>query len=339
MPREFERFYEFPQTQVENEWLKTRLETLSVKETIILTAAVQRKPPETALDAINLLASLQDYEICFPAHGYEDLGKFYLIDANLDLPELVLAHTDLESLGVAYEDAHPGLFVGDCYVMYPTGEQQKPYDGTNLATLKDDDWSVKVKLASSAKPEGVWLRLPDYSDANDGAPDEIVLALRELGVQKVSECTVLDARCIFPEAGNLMEQYDDPADLIHDGNKLGFILDERAQGMQDFEQKLAAAMEYDDCRTLRDVIGCAEEIRRFSFVMGDKLEEYAKSELKKAGAPDMLVEAGLFDLEGFAEESLAQNGYRLDRTESVYLKPREQVQQMAQGAMAMEQKM
>lgn len=311
--------------------MEERLSTLSAKESIILAAARQRNPPETAADAINLLASLLDYEICFPAHGYEDLGKFYLTDANLDLPELVLAHTDLEALGVAFEDSHPGLFVGGCYVMYPTGEQQKPYDGTNLATLKDDDWSVKVKLASSAKPEGVWLRLPDYSDANDGAPDEAALALRELGVQSVSKCTLADAKCIFPEAGNLMEQYDDIVELICDGNNLGFLLDERAQGMQNYEQKLAAAMEYDDCRTLKDVIGCADEIRRFSFVMTDKLEDYAKSELKKAGAPEMLIEAGLFDLKGFAEDSLEQSGYRLDRTESIYIKPRqqEQVQEMS----------
>ena len=339
MNTDYNEFFHLPHTRAEGDWMEERLSTLSAKESIILAAARQRNPPETAADAINLLASLQDYEICFPAHGYEDLGKFYLTDANLDLPELVLAHTDMEALGVAFEDSHPGLFVGDCYVKFPTEPQQAPYDGTNLAAIKDDDWRVKVKLASPAKPEGVWLRLPDYSDANDGAPDEAALALRELGVQSVSKCTLADAKCIFPEAGNLMEQYDDIVELICDGNNLGFLLDERAQGMQGFEQKLAAAMEYDDCRTLKDVIGCAEEIRRFSFVMADKLEDYAKTELKKAGAPEALIDGGLFDLTGFAEDSLERSGYRLDRTESVYLKPRQQEQQMTQGAMSMEQTM
>ena len=331
--------FRLPHTPAEGDWMEERLTTLSAKESIVLAAAWQRILPETAMDAINLLASLRDYEIRCPASGYEDLGKYYLTDAKLDLPELVLAHTDMAALGAAFEDSHPGLFIGDCYVIYPKDPEQKPYDGTNLAALKDDDWSVKVKLASPSHPEGVWLRLPDYSDETDGAPDEVALAIRELGIEKYGEGTILDARCILPEAGNLMEQYTNPTELIYDGNSLGYPLDERAQGMQDFEQKLAAAMEYEDCRTLKDVIGCAEEIKRFSFVMGDKLEEYAKSELKKAGALEMLVEAGLFDLEGFAEESLAQNGYRLDRTESVYIKPREQEQQMAQGAMAMEQKM
>ena len=326
MTIDYNEFFQLPHTPAEGDWLEERLTTLSAKESIILAAARQRNPPETVVDAINLLVSLQDYGICCPAHGYEGLGKFYLADAKLNLPELVLAHTDMAALGVAFEDSHPGLFIGDCYVTYPTAPDQKPYDGTNLAAIKDDDWSVKVKLASPSKPEGVWLRLPDYSDETDGAPDEVALALRELGIEKYGEGTILDARCILPEAGNLMEQYTNPTELIYDGNNLGYLLDERAQGMQGFEQKLAAAMEYEDCRTLKDVIGCAEEIRRFSFLMSDKLEEYARSELKKAGAPEMLIEAGLFDLEGFAEESLEQSGYRLDRTESVYIKPREQEQ-------------
>ena len=104
-----------------------------------------------------------------------------------------------------------------------------------------------------------------------------------------------------------------------------------------FEQKLAAAMEYDGCRTLKDVICCADEIRRFSFVTTDKLEDYARSELKKAGAPEALIDGGLFDLEGLARDSLEQSGYRLDRTGSVYLKPRQQEQELSRGAMPMEQ--
>lgn len=336
---DYNEFFRLPHTRAEGDWMEERLTTLSAKETILLAAARQRNPPETAVDAINLLVSLQDYSIRFPAHGYEDLGRSYLADAGLELPELVLAHTDMEALGVAFEDAHPGVLVGGCYVMYPDEQEQKPYDGTNLEALKDEGWSVKVKLASPSQPKGVWLRLPDYSDANDGAPDEIAIALRELGVDKLCQCAILDAKCVFSEAGNLMEQYDDPVELIHDGNNLGFLLDERAQGMQDYERKLAAAMEYDDCHTLKDVIGCADEIRRFSFVTTDKLEEYAISELKKAGVPELLIEAGIFDLTGFAEDSLTENGYRLDRSESVYIKPRQQEQQIEQNPAAMRQYM
>ena len=334
---DYNAFFRLPHTKAEGDWMEERLSTLSAKETILLAAAQQRHPPETARDAINLLASLQDYSIIFPTHEDEDLGKCYLADAGITLPALVLAHTDMEAQGVAYEDAHPGLFIGNSYVMYPTAPEQKPYDGTNLETLKDDGWSVMVKLSSSAKPEGVWLRLPDSSLVDDGAPDESEVALHELGVDTFSRCKLLDARCIFPEAGNLMEQYDDPVELIIDGNNLGFLLDEQAQGMQEYVTKLVAAMEYEDCRTLKDVIGCADGIRRYSFLMADKLSEYARSELKKAGAPEMLIEAGLFDMVGFARDSLEQNGYRLDRTGSVYIKPREQEQRQEQDMPSMQQ--
>ena len=336
MSSDYTNFFELPRTPKEKEWLEERLETLSVKESAILAAAVQWHPPETAADAINLLSSLPDYDACCLVHDEEDLGRIYLADAGLELPDLVLAHTDMAALGVAFEDSHPGTFIGDCYVMYPVDPRQEQYDGTNLATVKDEGWSVKVKVGSPRHPEGVWVRLPDYDD-NSGAPHgEIDMALRKLEAG-IGECMILDARCVLPEAGNLMEQYDDLAELLFDGNNLGFLLDERAQGMQGFEQKLAAAIEYDDCQTLKDVIGCAEEIRRFSFVTTDKLEDYARSELKKAGAPEALIDGGLFDLEGLARDSLEQSGYRLDRTESVYLKPRQQEQQMTQGAMLMEQ--
>jgi len=320
-------FFDFPQTPAENEWLKERLETLSAKESIILSAAIQRNPPENVVDAINLLASLQDYDIRFPVSSYEDLGKHYLVEADLHLSELALAHTDMDALGRAFEDSHPGLLIGDYYVMYPGNARITVYNGTNLAAFKDEDWSVKVRIASAANPDGVWVRLPDYEDLGGGPRDEISIAVRELGVKSIDGCSILDARCILPEAGNLMEQYSDAAELVYDGNNLGYALDERAQGMRGFEQKLAAVMEYENCQTLQDVIRCADEIRQYSFVTKDKLEEYATSELKKAGAPEALIVGGVFDLEGFAKESLTQSGYQLDCSGSVYIKPRQPEQE------------
>lgn len=333
MRSDYEMFFDFPQTPAENEWLEERLETLSAKESIILSAAIQRNPPESILDTINLLATLKDYEIRFPVSSYEDLGKHYLAEAGLHLPELALAHTDMEALGCAFEDSHPGLFVGDYYVMYPEESEKLVYDGTNLAAFKDDEWSVKVKIASAEKPDGVWVRLPDYEDSPDGPRDEISTAVRELGAKSIDGCFILDARCILPEAGNLMEQYSDAAELVYDGNNLGYALDERAQGMRGFDQKLAAVLEYEGCQTLRDVIRCADEIRQYSFVTKDKLVEYATSELKKAGAPEALIAGGVFDLDGFAKESLAQNGYQLDSTGQVYVKLREEEQRMSEAPM------
>lgn len=326
MRSDYAMFFEFPRTPTENDWLKERLETLTVKESIILDAAIQYAPPENVEDAINLLASLPNYGVCYPASCSEDLGRFYLDEAELHLSELVLAHTDMEALGCAFEDGHPGTFVRDCYVIFPTEPVQRLYNGTNLASIKDDDWSVKVKIGTSDNPEGVWLRLPDYGEIGSGPRDEINIALRELGGRSFDECTILDAKCILPEAGNLMDQYDDLAELLYDGNNLGFFLHERCQGMQGFEKKFAAATEYMGCKTLDDVLLCAEKMGELSFVTSDRLSDYAKSELKKAGAPESLIAGGLFDLEGFAKDSLERNGYSTSSSGDVYVKMRSQEQ-------------
>ena len=64
-----------PHTQEEKRWLKERLETLSAKESIILAVAMQRFPPATGVDAVNLLIDLQDYTVC-AADTYEHLADY-----------------------------------------------------------------------------------------------------------------------------------------------------------------------------------------------------------------------------------------------------------------------
>ena len=75
------------------------------------------------------------------------------------------------------------------------------------------------------------------------------------------------------------------------------------------------------------MIDCAERMGQYCFVMVDELEDYARTELEKAGAPEMLIDCGVFDLKDlkdFAEDSLDQNGYVPDFTGCVYIKPRQQ---------------
>ena len=88
-----------PLTSAEREWLTSRLETLSVKESYQLSAALMRSrrlqelmgknreelqatvlrmKPDVAVEAINCLLTLHDYEVCHPAGSYEALGRFFL---------------------------------------------------------------------------------------------------------------------------------------------------------------------------------------------------------------------------------------------------------------------
>ena len=80
-----------PLMEQEQRWIMERLDTLSVKEQYQLSAAILRTgkleelagktgwelqtailhmDPKVAVDAVNCLLSLEDYQICFPAGSY-----------------------------------------------------------------------------------------------------------------------------------------------------------------------------------------------------------------------------------------------------------------------------
>ena len=319
MKNDFNRVSALPHTEAEKDWLDERIETLSTKEAIVLTAAISQYPPQTAADAVNLLMGLQDYEVHSPASNYKDLAALYLEEYRLNLPEAILTHTDMEALGKAYASKHPGSFLGDCYVVFPNAHPKRLYDGGNLNEVQDTNWSVKVKLASEENTEGVWLRLPDTGEADKGQ-GEIYFALRELHVHSLEECLTTDARYILPEAGNLLDQYDGAMDLVYDGNDLGFLLDEQGEGMPRFFEKFAAAIDCADCRTLAEILEVGQDLSSYNFVMDDEAAEWAVSKLRDCGVPDTLIDSGAFDLEEIADDLLYQAGYRLNGTVTAYVK-------------------
>lgn len=202
---DFKELLELPGTPQEQTWLEERLETLSVWESHALAAVSMRHPPEKAADAINSILNLSGCTI-HPAGSYEDLGRSSLGGAS-NLPEDVLPYVDFDHIGQEFENKHTGLFIGGYYVEYPKKTAEPSYPGENILFLEDSDWSVKLKLASPAVPEGVWLCLPDYEPVNELGVGEINMALRELRVNSLDECTLLEARCVLPEVGDLMTQY------------------------------------------------------------------------------------------------------------------------------------
>jgi hypothetical protein len=236
-----------------------------------------------------------------------------------------MEYVDTQKLGASYAERHPGVFTMNAYVLSPRQEDNAiRYDGTNLVSLEDDGWSVKLKLASERVPEGVWLRLPDYSEFGDERPDEIRLALDALGVDTINECTLLDAKCILPEAGDLMEQYDDLADLIYDGQNLGFVLDERGQGMPGFMEKFAAALEYENCHRLGFALDISQNLRCYNLVTENELHDFAVRELRAQGMSDEILASGCIDLDAYADDLLTARGYTLTANESAYIARNEQ---------------
>ena len=120
-----------------------------------------------------------------------------------------------------YEELHPGVFIGDCFVVLPGREPKQTYDGTNLDKVQETDWSLRLRLAAPAVPKGAWACLPDHAFAEpDSRLGEIALALRELKAETIQECDLLEVRCSLPGITILQDEYDDLNDLIRDGRRL-----------------------------------------------------------------------------------------------------------------------
>ena len=300
-------------------WIKERLQTMSTMEEAILGAAIMRKPPQSAADTINHILTLDYYGVCVGADSYEALGEFYLShELGKKLPQEAMPFVDLYFLGINYENSHPGLFVGNCFVECPSQEFTPLYDGVRLPE-EDYSWSLRLKLASPNHPEGVWLKLPDYQDMLE-KPDEIEMAFQKLGVDFNCECTLLDVRCSLPGITGLKD-YDSLDDLIRDGQNLGYILSEQGEGDPDFMRKFLSALEYEGCTDLKLALDISQNLHCYDFVPADKLYEHGEKLLKEE-IPDLdeLVAPGGIDFEGYAKSILEKEGAVLTQGGQMYIK-------------------
>ena len=274
-----EMLLRLPGTAEEREWLEEHLEVLSVKERIALAAAVERRPPAAMADAVNHLLSLNSYAAHNCSRGYEALGD--LILSEQFVPWEQRPFFDKAALGRLYEEQHPGQFIGNIYLEYPRDQYTLHYDGTDLPEAEAERWRVRLKLASEAVPEGVWIRLPDYEAAFGDDPGDIAFALDELRVKLIQECTLLDARCVLPCVQGLAGQYDKLSDLIDDGQELGFLLDQRGQGDPNFLERFAAALELEDCRRLNDAVCIGYNLDSYELASVDAFLDQIKQELDR----------------------------------------------------------
>ena len=316
MSGNFSELLSFPHTDAEGKWLRERLETLSVKESAVLTALLSWKEPKTAADAVNLLMNVGQCEVYSPVLNYADLGERYLKEQGVKLPSGAEEFTDMEALGRICERKSPGQFVGDCYVLRPESVMPELYSARNPESLSDG-WNIRVKLASESCPEGVWIHLPDYNFVEDELTGEIGIALRRLGAEGIGECRILDAQCDVPGVGDIPTQYDSVEALLYDANNMGFILDERGQGAPDFREKFAAALEYENCETLADAVSIGDEAGSYEVVKVENLRDFAEKRLEDGGVPPEMRAA--VNLEEYAEGRLLDSGFRKSRDGTLFV--------------------
>lgn len=281
--RDFKKLYTLSGTAEEEKWLRERLETLSAKEQLILTAAQIRQPAGSMAEAVRQLQSLTGYSVCGPARSYQELGELYL-KSDTNTPAEWYPFANLERLGWWYEDQHPGLFLGKGYVEYPSRSQEMQ---------AEMPWCVRLKLSSPSIPEGVWLRLPDREMGQAGRMDEVEMALDALGAQDLEECTLLEARCVLPEITGLIEGSPSLTHLVSNAQELGMILSEVGPG---FMEQLRRTLAKKECHSLEEAIGIAKEAVSLDCDFSDAPKLFAKEMLRKSGVPEELVEQGYFDL-------------------------------------------
>lgn len=304
---DFDYLAQLPGEEREQDWIRMRLGTLSVREGIILAAASQAGPPENAVQAINRIQSLDEYTVCLDAGSYEALGRRYLLNETA-MPMDALRFLNLEAVGRQYEDRHPGLFVGSCYVRYPETPPEPVY-WPGLPLPDDDGWSVKLKVSAPNLPEGVWLRLPGpWEEGREGSVEE-ALALRELQVRRWDECAPLDARCILPEAGDLLAQYDNVGNLLYDGVQLGYVLEQKGQGSTNFMERYAAALALEGCQSLKLALDIAQNLNCYDWVQRADLEASGRTLLLDKGISEELIRASGIDLAAYRAHLLEQEGY------------------------------
>lgn len=318
MREEFRYMAELPSTPPEQAWVRERLETLSVREGVVLTAAARRLPFESAADAINCLQSLDEYEVWPNTGSYEALGLAFL-RSKTRMPENAFPFVDLAKTGRYYEEKNHGVFIGNCYIEYPKQNPQPVYRSRDAPLPEDNDWSVKLKLASPSVPDGVWLRLPGHDGKIIEESDEVMLALNELRVSSLENCILLEAKCILPEIGDLIRQYDSAAELVRDGDHLGIVLDEQGQGNPQWIEKFTAAMEYEDCRTLKLALDISQNLHCYDWVPYNDLKESAAGLLLDAGLSEELICSSGIDLTSYKSWLLENEGFLLSANNSGYI--------------------
>ncbi len=102
--------------------VRRRVGRLTADEEAILTAVILRYAPESTEQAMELLDQASEYTILKGVNCYESLGRYYLAHET-SMPEELYEYINLDALGCRYEDEHPGVFVGNDYVQYPSQTQ------------------------------------------------------------------------------------------------------------------------------------------------------------------------------------------------------------------------
>jgi hypothetical protein len=299
---DFDELATLPGSPQERELLRRQLSSLNEQENTILAAAILRQPPTTAAEAAEHLRSLDKYTVCTPAGSYRQLGIYYL-EHETNCPPEIYPYVDLEQLGELYEDNHPGLFIGNCFVAYPHDPSMAHADQQETAQDTKDEWIIQVKLTSSSSQNGVWLKLP------------LDNAKRALQTNELSGAEVTEIKSIVP---NLVNELPMDCATMEDANKLALAVKE----MQEIDgevQKYLAVLDAEQPKDFPEALELALNLDDYERITNATYYDYGREALRRIGADDEILDTidGYMDFDSFGENAMAEDGIRFTKYGSI----------------------
>ena len=172
------------------EAFRCRPDALSDDEKTILSAiALQKGEAEAAEIFRESPEHLRDYTTLKGVNSYAALGRYYLANETT-VPEELYEYMDLGALGCRYEDEHPGVFIGNDYVQYPTAEQKpsmemqiKELRATILAESKEHaEADRRIRDAAGMLENAV----PHITEWDETAIRQLVAQVKVLSKNEIS---------------------------------------------------------------------------------------------------------------------------------------------------------
>lgn len=300
---------DLPGSAEEQAWLESRFAEPSVQDYYEALAAAAYGKPQSMAELINLSAQLYRFEVYYGMDTPEKLGR-YIATERAHTKNDLLPFLDLRGIGEAYAQNKGGVFIENGYAE-PGYAIRQLYNGSNLAQLPKNGWAVRMKLASQFCPEGVWIDFPSVDPIT--GQDSPAMVLGELGVRRLSRCTLLDAQCRFANIVELVEQYDSVEELYRACQDFGYIWEEQGHGSDFFEERWLAAMELEQCDRLDFAMDIAINLNCYEFIPGEsKLEDYGRKLVRRKG---------FFDGESLLAEYFDYKGYAMAKVEEQELEP------------------
>jgi hypothetical protein len=308
---EFDELAILPGSPQECELLRRQLNSLNEQENTILAAAIQRQPPTTVAEAAEHLRSLDKYTVCTPAGSYRQLGIYYL-EHETNCPPEIYPYVDLEQLGELYEDNHPGLFIGNCFVVYPPNpsmahadqvvkKEELPHFLQKQAAPeqgRDECREQIIHLELEVRGQECLLVLPDDSEHLDQMRGN--LEISDFAEAKINDIAfsvpyladLIPTDAISVEGANEMAEYIEDM-LSQDGALLKFCSVLEAEEPDNFPAALALAQNLDDYERVLD-----------------DTEEYGKAVLTHIGADDEIISTidGYTDFDALGRDMMAEDG-------------------------------